>query len=370
MKQILFNHLKNFSGKKLNRKFLAFAVDDYGNVRLHSNQARERLEKVGVKINNRFDAYDAIDTTEDYQILFEALQVVKDIKGNSAIFTPYVLTCNTDFQATIEQNKFVPEDLPVTYKKLAALDNAYEGAYDTLLEGIKSNLIRPQFHGREHLNVQLIDALLELKDPILMANLENQSMAGLNGVSAWPTIGYNEAFSFWNTSVLERHQMIIKDGLERFKKIYGNTSLTFTPPAQQLHPSLYGFVGDNGVIGVQRSRSELVHLGEGKFQKFNNQLGKKDLGGTIKIVRNCVFEPTIRDMDWVSFTMKQIEAAFFWGKPAIISSHRVNFCGHIDPKNREKGITYLKNLLKQILKKWPDVEFVGVDEIAVMYANV
>jgi hypothetical protein len=75
-------------------------------------------------------------------------------------------------------------------------------------------------------------------------------------------------------------------------------------------------------------------------------------------------------MDWVSFTMKQIEAAFFWGKPAIISSHRVNFCGHIDPKNREKGITYLKNLLKQIQKKWPDVEFVGVDEIAVMYANV
>jgi hypothetical protein len=370
MKQILFNHLKNFSGKKLNRKLLAFAVDDYGNVRVHSKQAQERLEKSGIRINNRFDAYDAIDTTEDFQILFEALQAVKDIKGNTAIFTPYALTCNTDFQATIEQNKFVPEDLPVTYKKLAAFDNAYEGAYDTLLEGIKSNLIRPQFHGREHLNVQLIDALLERNDPILMANLENQSMAGLIGLADWPTIGYNEAFSFWNTSVLERHQIIIKDGLERFKKIYRIPSLTFTPPAQQLHPSLYGFVGDNGVIGVHRSRSELVHLGEGKFKKMLNRLGEDDLGGTIKIVRNCVFEPNDSEIDWVSFTMKQIEAAFFWGKPAIISSHRVNFCGHIDPKNRQRGVSCLKDLLKKIVQKWPDVEFVGVDEIAQLYENV
>ena len=369
MKQILFNHLKNFSGKKLNKKLISFAVDDYGNVRLHSKEALVRLEKAGFRKNNRFDAFDALDTTEDYQILYDVLLSVKDKNSNPAIFTPYALTCNTDFQATLEQNKFVPEDLPVTYKKLASLDNAYEGAYEALLEGIKSNLIRPQFHGREHLNVQLINALIERKDPMVMANLENQSMAGLNGLSDWSTIGYNEAFSFWNTTVLEGHQTIIKDGLEKFKKIYGNTSLTFTPPAGQLHPSLYGFVGEHGVIGVHRSRSELVHLGEGKYKKKMNELGEDDLGGTIKIVRNCVFEPNDSEIDWVGFTMKQIDAAFFWGKPAIISSHRVNFCGHIDPRNRHRGISSLKVLLKKIVQKWPDAEFVGVDEITEMYAN-
>lgn len=369
MKQTLFNHLKNFTGKKLNRKLLAFAVDDYGNVRVHSKYALERLEIAGMKKNNRFDAYDALDTSEDYQMLFEVLQSVKDKNSNPAIFTPYALPCNTDFQATLTQRKFVPEDLPTTYNKLSAEQRAYEGAYQLLLEGIGAKLIRPQFHGREHLNVQLINALLNQNDPILNANLENQCMAGLNGLAKWPTISYNQAFSFWEESDLEAHKVILKDGLKRFENVYGYVSLTFTPPAQQLHPSLYGFVGEHGVIGVDRSRAELVHIGEGKFQKMNNQLAEDDLGGTVKIVRNCVFEPTDRDIDWVSFTMKQIEAAFFWGKPAIISSHRVNFCGHIDPKNREKGIKDLKNLLKKIVQKWPDVEFVGVDEIAKIYAN-
>jgi hypothetical protein len=64
--------------------------------------------------------------------------------------------------------------------------------------------------------------------------------------------------------------------------------------------------------------------------------------------------------------MKQIETAFFWNKPAIISSHRVNFCGHIDPKNREIGLSALKELLQKIVKKWPDVEFMSSVELGVL----
>jgi hypothetical protein len=82
------------------------------------------------------------------------------------------------------------------------------------------------------------------------------------------------------------------------------------------------------------------------------------------MVRNVVFEPTEeRGIDWVDFTLKQIENAFRWDKPAIISSHRVNFCGHIDKKNREKGLKSLESLLQEIVKKWPDVEFMSADEL-------
>jgi hypothetical protein len=82
------------------------------------------------------------------------------------------------------------------------------------------------------------------------------------------------------------------------------------------------------------------------------------------MVRNVVFEPTEdRGIDWIDFTLKQIETAFRWNKPAIISSHRVNFCGHIDEKNREKGLKSLEGLLQEIVKKWPDVEFMSADEL-------
>ena len=65
----------------------------------------------------------------------------------------------------------------------------------------------------------------------------------------------------------------------------------------------------------------------------------------------------------MQFTLKQIEAAFFWGKPAIVSSHRVNFCGHIDPENRKKGLIALDTLLNKVVNKWPDIEFVSIDEL-------
>jgi hypothetical protein len=99
-------------------------------------------------------------------------------------------------------------------------------------------------------------------------------------------------------------------------------------------------------------------------KKVFNYTGKKNKLGQTYLVRNCVFEPTEeRSVDWVPFCMKQIEAAFRWNLPANISSHRVNFCGHIEPKNREVGLKKLHQLLKAVVKRWPDVEFMSSREL-------
>ena len=45
------------------------------------------------------------------------------------------------------------------------------------------------------------------------------------------------------------------------------------------------------------------------------------------------------------------------GKPAIISSHRLNYVGFIDEKNRDSTLKLLDEILKRVLKKWPEVEF-------------
>ena len=127
---------------------------------------------------------------------------------------------------------------------------------------------------------------------------------------------------------------------------------------------LYDFILKHNVKGVDKVRSIKRHIGNGKYINEKNQLGKAKIGDYAVIVRNCVFEPNDRQIDWENYTLKQIEAAFFWGKPAIVSSHRVNFSGQIEPKNRSKGLSVLKGLLNKITKKWPDVEFVSVNEIA------
>ena len=106
-------------------------------------------------------------------------------------------------------------------------------------------------------------------------------------------------------------------------------------------------------------------MGNGKISRTINYTGKKLETGQQCIVRNVVFEPTANlQFDSVKLAIDQIEAAFFWNRPAIISSHRVNFCGHISTENREHGLKALKELLKKITLKWPEVEFISIKELA------
>jgi hypothetical protein len=371
MKYVFSNYIKNIPGWKSNRKLLAFAVDDYGNIRLASPQAKEQLKTKGVNLKGRFDQFDALDTRQDYEQLFEVLQSVKDKNGKSAVFTTFAMPANVDFQASLERGEFIALNLDSTYERLSQEDpGIYKGSFSLLQEGIANGLIRPQFHGREHLNVLAFNRLLQDKNPQLIANLEMQSLAGVPNHHDLPKVRFNEAFSFWDKSEIENHKIIIEDGIKRFEKVYGFRPTIFTPPAMLIHPELYPFVENLGIEAIDKPRAHQVHLGKEQYQKESNRLGIQKGQNHVTIVRNCMFEPNSKNINWVNFTFEQIKAAFFWGKPAIISSHRVNFCGHIDPENRKKGLAALQALLNKVVKTWPDVEFVAVDELTSIIKDI
>ena len=124
LKQTILNNIKNIYGWKTKRKIIVISVDDYGNVRLDSKKARKKMDKAGLKVLSRFDAFDSLETKEDLEMLFETLTSVKDKNGRSAVFTPFALPCNIDFEKMAEENYKVYqyELLPATYEKLAARD--------------------------------------------------------------------------------------------------------------------------------------------------------------------------------------------------------------------------------------------------------
>lgn len=64
--------------------------------------------------------------------------------------------------------------------------------------------------------------------------------------------------------------------------------------------------------------------------------------------------------------LKHIDIAFKWNKPAVISIHRLNFMGGLDVTNFERGLKHLSTLLKEIVKRWPDVEFMASEELGVL----
>lgn len=365
MKQLFANHIKNIHGWKTSRKLVAFAVDDYGNVRLSSENARQKLIKEGLKMTSRFDNFDSLDTTDDYLSLFEVLNSFKDINGNPAIISPYALPCNINFEETREKKHYVYETLDQTYIRFESLfPKSYTGTMKVLREGIDKGLIRPQFHGREHLNVFVINELLKNQDKSLHLNFDNYSMTALNSLKDFPNLKYSSAFAYSHHSQTEMHPEILKEGLNLFGKVYGYASLTFTPPSQEFNIDHYGILEEMGVFGINKGR-RLVRLDKnGKSFLEKAKLGLSENKKHISILRNVVFEPTEKkEFDWSQYAFEQIKAAFFWNKPAIISSHRVNFCGHIDENNRKTGLDSLKELLKKVTRYYPDVEFISVDEL-------
>ena len=370
IKQTVAVNIKNIVGWKTKRKIVVFSVDDYGNVRLDSKQARDNMFAKGLKPTSRFDVFDTLETTEDLDALYHTLTSVKDKNDNPAAFTAFAMSANIDFEKMMESGytTYCYEVLPVTFKKL----KGYENTWQLWQEGIEKKLVVPQFHGREHLNIKALMEALKREDKDTLNCFENRSYAAIAD-TGYATISFTAALDFFEFDENKTLKEIVADGLNLFEKVYGYRAKNFTPCGSNGYSdTIDPVLAAGGIKYIDTSRFKREHLGKGKMgNKIFNYTGKKNPLKQTYLVRNCVFEPTEdRGVDWVAFCMQQIAAAFRWNLPANISSHRVNFCGHIDPENRQRGLQALKLLLAAIVQRWPDVEFMTSTELGNLINNV
>jgi len=366
MKRFIIDHLKNVLGWRTKRRLLVFSVDDYGSVRLSSSAARERIVGQGLSLTSRFDQLDTLETRDDLLALFDVLTNVKDSRGCCPIFTAYALSANPDFSRVLgDLQGYAYEPLPETFERLeSSQPQAYQGTWQLWQEGVKHRFLYPQFHGREHLNVEMFERKLKSKSKDLVVNLENDSLVALTRDASLPGVEFTQAFSWSSNAELASQKEILIDGLKLFHTVFGFASRTFTPPAQILHPDLYPVACESGVQAIDRPLRDRLPSGAQGLKPEVNFLGRKRGQSHLKLVRNIVFEPcAAKGLKSVPRALEMIAAAFYWNKPAIVSSHRVNFAGHIDPGNRQRGLEALNILLVEIVKKWPDVEFISIDEL-------
>ncbi len=372
MKQKVIDHVKNIVGKRSPQKYVAIAIDDYGNIRTHSNEAIKKMLSKGLKSHSRFDDLDHLETREDLEALYDVLTSVKDSKGNHAIWSPLAMTGNINFEAMKENGyqKYEYEILTKSFEKLSSIiPEHYKGAWSLWRQGIESGIMRPEFHGREHLNLKSFNYKLKNKDVEAITSLENRSYSFI-GSSGFENISTTAAFEFESLSENESFQSIVAQGLKDFETVYGYAATVFNPPGGREHPLMHEYLKKGGIKFLETPWVKNEHQGNGKYKKVINYSGKKNHLGMTYSVRNVVFEPTDnRGYDPVNYALNQVDAAFFWNKPAIISSHRVNFCGMLNEKNRQDGLEHLSKLLKGILDKHPDALFIGIGDLCDLQLN-
>ena len=82
------------------------------------------------------------------------------------------------------------------------------------------------------------------------------------------------------------------------------------------------------------------------------------------MIRNAFFEPYKGGLvNGVDECLGRISLAFKCHKPAIISSHRLNYIGSLDIRHRDKSLAQLNTLLNRIVKQWPEIEFMSSDQL-------
>ena len=362
-RETFIRNLTNFRGWRTNRRIVVFESDDWGSIRMPSKSAYETLLKKGIRVDqSRYDSLDSLEKEEDLSMLLQVLSDVKAYSGKKPVFTLNTVMTNPDFDR-IKSNSF-----EYFYKE--SLFDSYRRYYGTDLkgiwtQGIKEGLIYPQFHAREHLN-----ASLWLKD---LQNGHRETLdafnAGFFGLKTKTSSSiqrhYLAAYHAESEKDLQLLGQVSEEGLSLFKDTFGFSSKSFIA-CNYVWPSvLEARLQTAGVQYLQGQRVQKApDTKSGKINGIKHFTGQRNSHGQIFLVRNAIFEPyKNKDYDWVRSCLAEISNAFFWGKPAIISSHRINYVSNMDKPHRDRNLRMLTDLLKQAVKRWPEVEFISTEQL-------
>ncbi len=361
--------LTNLSGWTSNRKIIVIESDDWGSIRMPSKTVYEKCLTAGYRVDaNPYERYDSLESEEDLEILFEVLRSYKNNKGNHPIITANCVVANPDFEKIRSSffSNYYFETVIETFKKYPKHHNCFE----LWNVGNNEGLFHPQFHGREHLNVSLFMDALQTKDADVLFGFDNYMPGCISKDPKRKGNYYVEATYYKSEIDKEEKINFFVEGLQIFEKLLGYQSKSIIPPNYTWCRDWDKAVLENGVQyfqGIRKMREPNV-LGKNVY--YNYFLGKKNIYGQLYLIRNCSFEPSLTNSkDVVSDCLREIEIAFALNKPAIISSHRVNYIGSIDLENRNTTIANLNDLLSKILKKWPDVEFMTSDALGDLIFN-
>lgn len=369
LKNSIRDNLINFLGWRTDRKIIVIESDDWGSIRMPSKKIYYKLKKT--RIDHTLSLYDSLDSLErfdDFTHLLELGSQFKDHKNNPIVFTLNTVLQNPDFEKIKESkyNKFYGVPFFKSYQQYYG-----EDLKKLWFKGIEENIIKPQFHAREHLNQYLWLKDLKNGNKDVITAFDHDFFAVKTKTSSSLRNHYLATYFSETKEEFESVCLVTREGLKMFKNVFGYNSDTFIASNYCWPKELEEILNENRVKGIQTQQGNIyTDYKNGRTVVKRFYTGQKNKFNQSFTVRNVMFEPYLDPRkDWVDSSLKQIKNAFFWKKPAIICMHRINFASEMDTKNRDRNLKALKKLIGEIIKRFPCVEFMSSDQLSKLIKN-
>jgi hypothetical protein len=346
----------NAAGLRVDEKIIIIESDDWGSIRSSRDFVSSYLPKKYKQIaNSVYLQNDSLESKTDLEMLFEVLGSFKDDYGNKPLITANTVVANPDFN-TIKASGFKTYTFEPFTETLMRRDGD-NAVYSLFQLGQNQKIFIPQFHGREHVNVKQWLNLLE-EDTMFREAFEY----GVWGLSRdiRPDLRKSVQATL-DTDITAAKESIIS-GLALFKNIFGFNSESFIANNFIWDARLNETLLENGVFYLQGMKYQLLPFSDKAARKrLRHHFGERNKFDQIYGVRNCSLEVS-EGISSVDSCIREVGFAFKMKKPAIVSMHRLNFIGSINPINRENGLDALYKFLDKALKKWPNVRFMSTPQ--------
>ena len=364
LKQYLTHNLLNIPGWHTNRKIVVIESDDWGSIRMPSRDVYNEFLRRGIAVDkDPYCRYDCLATAEDLSALFDVLTSVKDKNGRHAVLTANTVVANPLFEKIKESGfkQYFYEPFTETLKR----SQKHNDAFELWKQGKTAGIFHPQLHGREHLNVKKWLRMLQSGDEITRLSFELGTFGLTSAVDSRIKNNYMGAFNSGLEEDIVEYDTIITEGQHLFEELFGYKSESFIATTYTWNPKIERLLMQNDIKFLQGQVHQHVPLDDDTtfIWKKDNFMGRKSRSGLLYLMSNCFYEPSQYADSTVDSCMYRVRTAFRWHKPATISMHRLNIIGAIDESNRNRNLKGLQQLLKIIVKEYPDVEFMTSDEL-------
>jgi hypothetical protein len=344
---------------------VVFESDDRGCQRIHSQKEKDYLDSYpGFQPHDRFEDNDCLETKQDFDALSKLLKSFSDSQGHHPVFTlNYVLNnlVYVPFNASGErQFAFTYEPLEQTY-----LRSNVPFVWNDPVYSAPDSVFAFSLHAFAHLNEARFLMDIEANKNGAKDFYSHGAVASLDPSNSFCYMDEMGGGANDVTSSLSR----LEKASKQFQSVFHQKSICFTPSCGVLDPASLSSLAAMDFLAIKITDSFYRSFDGKAFRKHPIKSRQKltDASSCRFLVRNCAFEPIFSRDKALELCLQDIAYAFKHHKPAIISTHRMNYVAGFDNEAYQNRLHLLSELLGKIMERYPDVQFMSTDELVLRY---